>query len=79
MIATVKPAEPKIGDGATLILWTDRQALTVIGLSKRYIIVTRDSQPPNPLKAYLRKDGNYYLGGHIVKIGFRDEYRDPHF
>lgn len=79
LLATVAPGEPQIGDGATLILWSDRQAFTVIDVKKSYVIVSRDSQPPAPQKAYLRKNGNYYLGGHLLKIGFRDEYRDPHF
>jgi len=79
LLATVAPSVPKVGDGATLILWSDRQAFTVIDVKKTCIVVSRDSQPPAPQKAYLRKDGNYYLGGHLLKIGFRDEYRDPHF
>ena len=74
-----KASKPKIGDGATLILWSDRQAYTVLEVKKSYVVVSRDSQPPAPRKAYLRKDGNYYLGGHLLKIGFRDEYYDPHF
>ncbi|MCY7358049.1 MAG: hypothetical protein LH609_11440 [Rudanella sp.] len=74
-----KTTEPKIGDGATLILWSDRQAYTILEVKKSYVIVSRDNQPPNPRKAYLRKDGNYYLGGHLLKVGFRDNYYDPHF
>ena len=79
LLATVSPRQPQLGDGATLILWSDRQAHTVIDVKKSYVVVSRDSQPPAPRKAYLRKDGNYYLGGHLLKIGFRDEFRDPHF
>jgi len=32
-----------------------------------------------PVKAILRKDGKYYYGGHVLKIGTRDEFYDPHF
>ncbi|AUD02432.1 hypothetical protein [Spirosoma pollinicola] len=77
--AESKPADPKIGDGATLILWSDRQAFTVVDVKKSYVVVSRDNQPPALRKAYLRKNGNYYLGGHLLKIGFREEYYDPHF
>lgn len=79
LLATVPTRQPQIGDGATLILWSDRQAYTVVDVKKSYVVVSRDRQPPVPRKAYLRKDGNYYLGGHLFKIGFRDEYYDPHF
>ena len=79
LYATTTPIQPKIGDGATLILWSDRQAYTVIDVKKSYVVVSRDSQPPAHRKAYLRKDGNYYLGGHLLKIGFREDYYDLHF
>lgn len=79
LLATVPPRQTQSGDGATLILWSDRHAYTVIDVKKSYVVVSRDSQPPAPQKAYLRKDGNYYLGGHLLKIGFRDEYRDLSF
>ncbi len=79
LLATVSPRQPQVGDGATLILWSDRQAYTVTDVKKSYIVVCRDNQPPAPRKAYLRKDGNYHVGGHLLKIGFQDEYYDPHF
>ncbi|MCY7353472.1 MAG: hypothetical protein LH606_22905 [Cytophagaceae bacterium] len=90
---------PKVGDGATLILWSDRRAYTVTSVERKCIFVTRDlaerlelnfekglqeySYKPDPEavpeKATLRKDGNYYLGGHLLKIGFRDEFYDYSF
>ena len=79
ILATVTTSVPKAGEGATLILWSDRQAYTIIDVKKSFIIVNRDSQPTNHKKAYLRKDGNYYLGGHLLKIGFKEDYYDPHF
>lgn len=79
LLATVAICQPQVGDGATLVLWSDRQAYTVIEVKKSCVVVSRDNQPVNPRKAYLRKDGNYYLGGHLLKIGFREEYYDPHF
>ncbi|WP_338872499.1 hypothetical protein WBJ53_28120 [Spirosoma sp. SC4-14] len=79
LYATAEPGKPKIGDGATLILWSDRQAYTVIDVKKSYVVVSRDNQPSTVKKAYLHKDGNYYLGGYLLKIGFREEYYDPHF
>ena len=79
LLATVTLRKPQTGEGATLILWSDRHAYTINEVKKSYIVVNRDSQPVNYKKAYLRKDGNYYLGGHLLKIGFREEYRDPHF
>jgi hypothetical protein len=79
LISSVKPSEPQIGDGATLILWSDRQAYTVTDVKKSYVVISRDKYSSGLRKAYLRKDGNYYLGGHLLKIGFREEYYDPHF
>ncbi|AKD53532.1 hypothetical protein [Spirosoma radiotolerans] len=37
-----KPADPKIGDGATLLQWSNRHACTVIEVKKNYVLVTRD-------------------------------------
>lgn len=94
-----KSYEPKIGDGATLICWSDRRAYTVIDVKKTYLLVTRDivertdrnfEKGPQeylyetdinarPQRANLRKDGNYYLGGQVLKVGYRNEYEDPTF
>lgn len=32
-----------------------------------------------PERANRRKDGNYYLAGQVLKVGYRNEYRDPNF
>ena len=37
-----KSPKPKIGDGATLLLWSDRHAYTVIEVKKNHVFVTRD-------------------------------------
>ena len=79
ILANVVSQQPQVGEGATLILWSDRHAYTKVDVKKSFVVVNRDNQPKNHKKAYLRKDGNYYLGGHLLKIGFREEYRDPHF
>lgn len=34
--------EPKAGDGATLLQWSDRHAYTVVEVKKNYILATRD-------------------------------------
>lgn len=93
------PVLPSIGDGATLIYWSDRHAYTVVAVEDKWIWITRDLAERTdsnfeigpqeysystdadgvPVKAILRKDGNYYFGGHVLKIGFRDEFYDPHF
>lgn len=94
-----KQSFPNVGDGATLIFWSDRHAYTVVAVGNKYVLVTRDlvkqtdsnfeNGPQEysystdveavPQKAMLRKDGNYYLGGHVLKIGFRDEFYDYSF
>ena len=90
---------PKIGDGATLICWSDRRAYTIVDVKKTYVFATRDNvertdrnyetgpqeywyqtdPDATPKRASLRKDGNYHLGGHVLKVGYRDEYQDPTF
>lgn len=94
-----KSPKPKIGDGATLICWSDRRAYTIVDVNKTYIIATRDKvertdrnyqKGPQeysyrtdpeavPERANLRKDGNYYIGGQVIRIGYRNEYEDPNF
>lgn len=37
-----KDYEPKIGDGATLICWSDRMAYTIVDVKKKYVLATRD-------------------------------------
>jgi hypothetical protein len=37
-----KPVEPKVGDGATLIHWSDRHAYTIVEVKKTYVIAKRD-------------------------------------
>lgn len=39
---TAEPIQFKIGDGATIIRWTDRNAGTIIAVSKRRVMVQRD-------------------------------------
>lgn len=97
--ADSQPTEPKPGDGATLICWSDRRAYTVVGVRKKYILVSRDiaertdqnfergpqeyiyrtDPDAEVLKAYLRKDGNYYIGNMVLKVGYRNEYYDYSF
>lgn len=94
-----KSADPKVGDGATLILWSDRHAYTIISVKKTYLLATRDiaertdqnfEKGPQeytyhidlealPQRANRRKDGNFYIGGQVLKVGYRNEYRDPNF
>ena len=91
--------KPKVGDGATLLLWSDRMAYTIVDVKKNYVLATRDnvertdrnfekgpqeySYRPDPEasveRANLRKDGNYYIGDQVLKVGYRNEYYDPHF
>lgn len=94
-----KASEPKIGDGAMLLCYSDRHAYTVVGVEEKYILVTRDiaertdrnfevgpqeysySQDPEAeiQTAVLKKDGNYYLGGQVIKVGYRNENYDYSF
>lgn len=37
-----KSLEPKVGNGATLIFWSDRRAYTIVDVKKTYVIATRD-------------------------------------
>lgn len=94
-----KSPAPKVGDGATLICWSDRRAYTIVDVKKTYVLATRDDVErtdrnyekgpqeysyqtdlnATPERANLRKDGNYYLGGQALKVGYRDEYWDPTF
>lgn len=94
-----KSPEPKIGDGATLLCWSDRRAYTIVDVKKTYLLATRDivertdrnfekgpqeySYQTNseaiPERANLRKDGKYYIGGQVLKVGYRNEYEDPNF
>jgi hypothetical protein len=36
------PAEPKVGDGATILMWTDRQAATIVKVTKTQVHVRAD-------------------------------------
>lgn len=94
-----KAPEPKIGDGATLLSYSDRHAYTVVGVGEKHIMVTRDNaertdknfevgpqeysyslDPEAEIqKAILEKDGNYYLGGQVIKVGYRSENFDYSF
>jgi len=94
-----KLPEPKIGDGATLICWSDRRAYTIIDVKKTYLLATRDiaertdhnfenrpqeySYTPDPdatpVRANLRKNGNYYIGNQALKVGHRDKHYDYSF
>lgn len=94
-----KPAELKVGDGATLLQWSDRHAYTVVEIKKNYVLVTRDiaertdqnfekgpqeyayqsDSDATPVRANLRKDGKYYIGNQVLKIGHRNEYYDYFF
>ena len=44
--------EPKVGDGATILYWTDRRAYTIVEVGKRpgqngnYVILQRDKATP---------------------------------
>lgn len=38
-----KSPAPKVGDGATLICWSDRRAYTIVDVKKTYILATRDN------------------------------------
>lgn len=49
-----KSPAPKIGDGATLICWSDRHAYTIVDVKKTYILATRDNVE--------RTDRNYQEG-----------------
>jgi hypothetical protein len=91
-----KSPEPKIGDGATLICWSDRRAYTVVSIKKTYLLATRDivertdqnfekdpqeytyqiDPDATPVRANLRKDGKYYIGDQVSKIGYRNEHYD---
>ena len=94
-----KSPEPKIGDGATLLCWSDRHAYTIVDVKKTYLLATYDivertdrnfengpqeysyQTDPDalPERANLRKDGDYYVGGQVLKVGYRNEYEDPNF
>lgn len=94
-----KPVEPKIGDGATLLCWSDRHAYTIVDVKKSYVLVTRDiaertdqnfergpqeytyqnAPDATPARANLRKDGRYYIGNQVLKIGYRNEHYDYSF
>lgn len=94
-----KVPQPKIGDGATLLCYSDRHAYTVVGVEEKYILVTRDiaertdqnfevgpqeyiyslDSEAEIQKAVLNKDGNYYLGGKVIKVGYRSENYDYSF
>jgi len=94
-----KTAEPKVGDGATLLHWSDRHAYTIVEVKKNYILVTHDiakrtdqnfERGPQeytyqtdfdatPVRANLRKDGNYYIGNQVLKVGYRNEHHDYSF
>jgi len=43
MMATSKQPLPKVGDGATVILWTDRYAGTIVKITRCQIHVQRDT------------------------------------
>jgi len=99
IFANEEPEKPKVGDGATLILWSDRHAYTIMEIGENYILVSRDiaerldknfqfgpqnysyQTDPSAIlkKATLHQDGKYYLGGHVLQIGRRDEYYDYSF
>ncbi|WP_020606399.1 hypothetical protein [Spirosoma spitsbergense] len=92
-------SEPKIGDGATLLCWSDRHAYTIVEIKKNYVLVTRDiaeridrnfengpqeysyqnDPDAKPVRANLRKDGKYYIGNQVLKIGYRNEHYDYSF
>lgn len=42
MVGNHKPEAPKVGDGATVILWTDRYAGTIVKVTPTQIHVQRD-------------------------------------
>lgn len=97
--ADYKSPEPKIGDGATLLCWSDRHAYTIVEIKKNYVLVTRDiaqrtdqnfengpqeytyksDLDVTPVRANLRKDGKYYMGNQVLKIGYRNEHYDYSF
>lgn len=97
--AEVRSPAPKVGDGATLICWSDRHAYTTVDVKKTYILATRyvaertdrnfQGGPQEyvyrtdpeavPERANLRKDGNYYIGGQALKVGYRSEHYDYAF
>lgn len=120
--ATVGQPKPEVGMGATVLLWTDRHAATIvdvteIGGSKRWLyeikvqrdraeVVTSSSHDgsaeyvyarnPRSARVVFRREreggrwrqmrvsdkGNYVLctgGGRGLRIGEREEYRDPSF
>jgi hypothetical protein len=94
-----KAIEPKIGDGATLLHWSDRHAYTIVDVKKTYVLATRDiaertdqnfergpqeysyqtDPEASPVRANLRKDGKYYIGNQVLKIGYRNEHYDYSF
>lgn len=43
-----KRREIEVGDGCTLVLWTDKEAYTVIRKTKRMIVIQRDKAIKNP-------------------------------
>lgn len=120
--ATIGQPRPAVGMGATILLWSDRLAATIvdvieIGGSKRWLYEIRVqldratvaegsthdgsasyTYAPNPkarIETYrserdggqwrqmgLSEKGNLVLrkgGGHGLRIGDREEYRDPSF
>jgi hypothetical protein len=99
IFANEESAKPEVGNGATLILWSDRHAYTVVEVGENFVLVTRDTAErldknfqfgqqkysyqtdtsATPEKAVLGKDGKYYLAGHVLQVGYRDEYYDYSF
>jgi hypothetical protein len=59
--ATAPPAELKVGDGMTEVLWSDRHAYTIIGFSesRQTVRVQRDNFHRTDDRGYYTESQNY--------------------
>lgn len=103
---TIPPVKPEVGMGATVLMFSDRHAATIVSVeTPKCIIIQHDiatrtdknglsedqsytfapNRNANPETYTLRKNGTWVKEGEsmsqgtILRIGTRDEYRDPSF
>ena len=70
LLATVKPREPQVGDGATLILWSDRQAFTILDVKNPASLSVGTVNRPHPKKRTCGKTGIITSVAICLKLAF---------